>query len=66
MKKRTTLSTYHGEENAEFRVHVNSVTISESEVLPTLLLAGVDDGDLLGSHGEDGQGDAVELVEATP
>lgn len=60
------LSTDHGEEDAKLRVHVHVVSIGEDKVLAPLLLAGEDDGDLLGGDRQNGEVDAVELIETAP
>lgn len=61
-----TWSTDHGEEDAKLGVHVNVVSVGEDKVFAPLLLARENDGDLLGGDGQNGEVDAVELIEAAP
>jgi len=60
------LETDHGEEDAELRVHVDDVSVSEDELRATLLLAREHDGDLLRGDRQRRQLNAIELVETTP
>lgn len=57
---------YHGEEDAELRVHVNHVSVSEDKLFLLVLLTLQDDVDLLGGDRQDRQLDAVKLIKATP
>ena len=62
----TGVSRVHCEEDAELWIHVNCVAVSENELLTLLSFARKNDGNLLGSHRENGQFNTIELVEATP
>lgn len=61
-----TALTYHGQEETKLWVQVHIVTISEDELRLALFLAGQHDGDLLSSHGQHRQLNAVELIKTTP
>ena len=58
--------SYHGQEDAKLWVHVYNVTISEYELIFAVLLTTQDNSNLLGGHGQHGQLNTVELVEAAP
>lgn len=58
--------SYHGEEDAELRVHVDHVPVCEDELLLLVLLTLQDDVDLLRGNGQNRQLDAVKLIEAAP
>lgn len=58
--------SHHSQEEAEFRVHFDRVSVGKDEVLSSLLLAREDDGDLLCCNGQHWQLNAVEFIEATP
>lgn len=58
--------THHGQEDTKLWVHVNVVTISEDELRLAFFLAGQHNSNLLSSHRQHRQLNAVELIEATP
>lgn len=58
--------TYHSNKNSKFRTNFYSITIGKNEILLFLFLSGQYDSDLLGSDGQHGQFNPVELIEATP
>lgn len=62
----TSVTGVHSNEEAEFRVHADLVTVSEDEEATAMFLRLQDNVDLLGSDGEDRKVDSVELIEATP
>ena len=58
--------TYHGQEETEFRTQANDVTISEDKVWLAFFLGCENNGNLLSSHWQHRQLNAVEFVEAAP
>lgn len=59
-------STHHSEEDAKLGVHSHIVSIGEDKVVPTFLLAGENDRNLLGRHRQNREVDAVEFIETAP
>lgn len=59
-------STDHSEEDAKLWVHIHVVSIGEDKVFTTFLLAGENDGNLLGRHRQNREVDAVEFIETAP
>ena len=57
---------YHGEEDAKLRVHVHHIPVGEDKLTLLVPLALQDNVDLLRSHRQHRQFNAVELVEAAP
>lgn len=56
----------HGQKYPKFRVHGDDISICEVEGFASLFLAGVNNGDLLSSHRQHRQLDAVEFIKASP
>lgn len=59
-------NSYHGQEYPKLWVHGDDVSVSKVEGFASLLLAGVNNSDLLGGHRQHWQLNAVELVKASP
>jgi len=59
-------SHYHGEKQAELRIKINQISVSEDNLWFALLLADKYDGDLLCRDRQHGQLYTVELVKTTP
>ena len=57
---------YHGDKDTKFRIDVYISPIRKHQLVPPLLFGIVQHCYLLGSDGQDGNLDAVELVETSP
>lgn len=57
---------YHCEEDAKLMVHIDKVSISESELRFLFFLACQSDGYLLGGHWKNWKLDTIEFIEAAP
>lgn len=58
--------SYHGEEDAKLRVHVDHVSVGEDKLLLLVFLTLQDDVDLLGGDRQNRQLDSVKLIKAAP
>jgi len=60
------LYRYHGEKEAELRVEVDDVSVSEDELWLAFLLARENDGDLLSGDRQNGQLNTIEFIKTAP